>query len=113
MLEMTQLDHKDIWKIAKEIGKLLKSPSCNLNAQILKSDGHIKKAVGTLEMLLQHYKNTSSNPNEFVKIETLQASVQIFTYLNYCRNRQQRKLLELLEYLIYSESSKKGKRLGN
>ena len=103
MLDKVQFDQKNVWKIVEKIRKSflsqLKDRKCQSDATLL-SDSYIKNNIDVVEEKLK--LSVGITPKESVSDETLQFAANLFTYLNYCPNKDFHVLLSIIK----SESAK-------
>ena len=85
MLDMTQVDQKNVWKYVRQIRKSFLSqnsdPDCQYHDTLL-SDNYIKDNIDIVEEKLKLTKTTT--PHKNVSNKSLKFSANIFTYLNFC-----------------------------
>ena len=85
MLDMTQVDQKNVWKYVRQIRKSFLSqnsdPDCQYHNTLL-SDNYIKDNIDIVEEKLKLTKTTT--PHKNVSNKSLKFSANIFTYLNFC-----------------------------
>ena len=96
---MTQVDHENVWKLVKEARKSLflsenQQLDCHLY-KVLLVDTLIKSNIDSLAEKLQ--LNPTSVPNETVSHKTLETAGDMFTYLNYCPNKLESIIVQILE----------------
>ena len=100
MLDITELDLENVWKIVKKTRLSFLSehsnPDCNYQKTLL-SDVIIQENINNLDAELN--LKTTSTPNKNVSDRTLKASVEIFTYLNYCP-QSLNKIFSFIKYLF-------------
>ena len=105
MLDMTQLDLENVWKLVKTTRKSFLSHKfrtksngldCDrANSYTLLIDYFIKFNIDSLAEKLQ--LNPTSVPKENVSHKTLQTAGEMFTYLNYCPNKLESIIVQILE----------------
>ena len=105
MLDMTQLDLENVWKLVKTTRKSFLSHKfrtksngldCDrANSYTLLIDYFIKFNIDSLAEKLE--LNPTSVPNENVSHKTLETAGEMFTYLNYCPNKLESIIVQILE----------------
>ena len=105
MLDMTQLDLENVWKLVKTTRKSFLSHKfrtksngldCDrANSYTLLIDYFIKFNIDSLAEKLG--LNPLSVPNENVSHKTLETAGEIFTYLNYCPDKLESTITNVLE----------------
>ena len=95
---ITQVDHENVWKLVKKTRKSFlitnKQLDCNIH-KVLLVDNLIKSNIDSLAEKLQ--LNPTSTPNENVSHKTLETAGEMFTYLNYCPNKLESIIVQILE----------------
>ena len=96
---MTQVGHENVWKLIKEARKSLflsknKQMDCDVY-KVLFVDNLIKFNIDSLAEKLE--LNPTSIPNENVSHITLETAGEMFTYLNYCPNKLESIIVQILE----------------
>ena len=97
---MTQVDHENVWKIVKDARKSFQMKNKQLDCDVDKDkallvDNLIKFNIDSLAEKLQ--LNPTSVPKENVSHKTLQTAGEMFTYLNYCPNKLESIIVQILE----------------
>ena len=106
MLDMTQLDLENVWKLVKTIRKAFLSHKLRSKKKDVDCDRDdaynnllveyfIKMNIDSLAEKLQ--LNPTSVPNENVSYKTLETAGEIFTYLNYCPDKLESIITNVLE----------------
>ena len=96
---MTQVGHENVWKLVKEARKSLflaknKQMDCDFY-KVLFVDNLIKFNIDSLAEKLE--MNPTSVPNENVSHKTLETAGEMFTYLNYCPNKLESIITNVME----------------
>ena len=103
MMDRVKNNQENVWKIVKQIRKSFLSqntePECQDHETLL-SDSYIKDNIDVVEEKLK--LNIETDHNKKVSDETLQFAANLFTYLNYCPNKDFHVLLSIIK----SESAK-------
>ena len=85
MVHTTEIDDENLWTIVKEIRKsflIVRKGNIDCSSNQLVWDMKIEENVNSLEKRLG--LNISDNHIEYISEKTLQTSLEMFTYLNYC-----------------------------
>ena len=85
LLHTTEIDDENLWTIVKEIRKsflIVRKGNIDCSSNQLVWDMKIEENVKSLEKRLG--LNISDNHIEYISDKTLQTSLEMFTYLNYC-----------------------------
>ena len=91
MLDMTQLDKENVWKIVKEIrissisSLLIKNIDIECQGQnnLLRNE-NIRSNIDNLEKGLNLNMTDTKIPKENITEEIFQTAVEMYTYLNFC-----------------------------
>ena len=99
LYNMTQVGHENVWKLIKEARKSLflsknKQMDCDVY-KVLFVDNLIKFNIDSLAEKLE--MNPTYVPNENVSHKTLETAGEMFTYLNYCPNKLESIIVQILE----------------